>query len=508
MKYNENLKEEISFLGNKNINFYVDMLEDLSQKTDIEIVFSGTLSNGKSTVVNAILQDNLLQTGIGSTTAKITYISQAQEDKLIGLSANSEEFSAELTSKNIKEFNENTQIKVVKVFKKDFKYKNITFVDSPGINDLNKIREDISYAYVPKADAVVFVLDISKGITADEKAFFDDKVIKTHKDKIFILLNGLDKVANEDITPMLNHPLLQGFKVYAISAKGYLSGVLLNDEEKMKKSQFEFFLNDFESYIESIDSYKLLQNRINKAKTSIKELVSLQVQTQIENFVKSKEQIEKELQEKNKLLVMKEQEFQQVSEQIEIQVQEIQTYVQRQLQELEMKRYENENLNVFMDEVEKTVKNIVAYSGGKLQKIDIGKDFMTSMISSIDKYFDNALMILNLFSTKIPALAATTMVIEHLPFVKPYIQQASSSVLEGKIENILVDISKHFEKEISKLKQEKQMEIEYTLLAKVKTTIQALENSLNQAQIKKVTLENEIEKLHLQKSKIFVLLEE
>ena len=42
----------------------------------------------------------------------------------------------------------------------------VTVVDTPGVNDINEQRADITYGYIPRADAAVFLLDASQILTA------------------------------------------------------------------------------------------------------------------------------------------------------------------------------------------------------------------------------------------------------------------------------------------------------------------------------------------------------
>ena len=52
----QKIKKDISALGNPDIDFFYHLLENLESRNDIEVVFSGTLANGKSTLINAILK--------------------------------------------------------------------------------------------------------------------------------------------------------------------------------------------------------------------------------------------------------------------------------------------------------------------------------------------------------------------------------------------------------------------------------------------------------------------
>jgi GTP-binding protein EngB required for normal cell division len=491
------LKEEVKLLENENIDFYIDMTENLINKQGVEIVFSGTLSNGKSTVLNAILEQNLLQTGIGSTTAKITYISKGI-DGAVGVLNNGDEIAKTLDSNNIKELNENNNVKIVKIQKEDFKYSNITFVDSPGINDINKIREDISYAYVPIADIVVFVLDISKGITADEKSFFDDKIIKTHKDKIFILLNGLDKIEGEDLSPVLNNPLLDGYKLFPISAKQYLVGALESDDVKINKSKFKAFLDEFHNYISSIDGYKILNNRIDKSIVSIKELSKLQINSMIKNLSKSKDELEIELNKTNQELKVKEEEVARLRESLENEILDIKSYISESISKMKKQIETNEDTSEIIEYINANIQDIMSYSKNKLNSIEIDMGAIAKILNTLSKHFSVIISVLGTVVTKISLKSAIfSVILNKAPFIESIINKASGFVnSKDKIREILNGVEVHFENELNRLQKEESQKLEYETLSEVKTNIHSLELSLNKHKSEQTSINEDIDKMN------------
>jgi GTP-binding protein EngB required for normal cell division len=488
----EILKDNLKDLSNESINFYVNLLEDLSKKESIEVVFSGTLSNGKSTVVNAILEQNLLQMGIGSTTAKITYINKGS-NKACGITKDNSEIIKELNNNNIKLLNEDSSIDVVKIQKDDFKYQNITFVDSPGINDINQYREDISYSYVPLADIVVFVLDISKGITADEKEFFDDKVIKTHKDKIFILLNGLDKVQGEDLSPILDNPILDGFKLFPLSAKEYLAGILSNNNDKIQNSNFVAFLNEFDSYISSIDSYKIINNRIDNTLDSIKDLATLQIETMIENLAKTNEQLEEELTIQKNALAQEEEKVIELKKELEDEINEIKSYINESISKITIEIKSIEDKDEVISYIETKIQDILSFSKHRLSSIEIDIGILNNILNLLSTYFDKIIFILVTIITKNPeAPTILKTVISKAPFIKPFLDKGTNFFFEQKVSDILSEIEIHFKEEIDKLHKEKSEELEYITLAKIKTKIASIELSLKGKFEQKDSIENDI----------------
>nr|WP_275754959.1 dynamin family protein [Sulfurimonas sp. SAG-AH-194-C21] len=495
------LEESVKTLENENIDFFINLVKKLSNKKSVEVVFTGTLSNGKSSVINAILQENILQVGIGSTTAKITYITEGN-DSLTGFNIAGESCVKELNQANIKELNEDSNIEYIEIGTKNFNHKNITFVDSPGINDIDELRESVSYSYVPLADIVVFVIDISKGFTADEKRFFDDKIIKSHKEKIFIILNGLDKVDGEDLSPVLNHVLLEGYKVFPLSAKKYLVGTLSNDNEKIEKSRFLEFLIEFNKYIDSTDPYTILSHRIINSLKSLDKLTTIQINTMIENINKSKVDLEIELKENKVLLEVEELKVQEIQDNLSSEISAIKEFVSIKLNELGLQVQGMEDTDEILKGIEKVVAEIITYSKNKLGTLDIDIGMLNTMLNTILKYFKTIVFAISYavetYVTKNPSgkissgLKVLLKGLKNAPFIKKMLSNTNRISFDRRIKEILKEIEEHFNQELTRVEKEKKQELEFEILGEIKSIISAYENSIHQKEDKKSTIENEI----------------
>ncbi|HET6150698.1 MAG TPA: dynamin family protein, partial [Polyangia bacterium] len=53
----------------------------------------------------------------------------------------------------------------------------LTIVDTPGVNDINEQRAEITYGYVPRADAAIFLLDATQILTASERQFLEERIL-------------------------------------------------------------------------------------------------------------------------------------------------------------------------------------------------------------------------------------------------------------------------------------------------------------------------------------------
>ena len=56
----------------------------------------------------------------------------------------------------------------------------LTLVDTPGVNDINEQRAEITYGYVPRADAVLFLLDAAQVLKQSERAFLEQRILRAH----------------------------------------------------------------------------------------------------------------------------------------------------------------------------------------------------------------------------------------------------------------------------------------------------------------------------------------
>jgi hypothetical protein len=74
----------------------------------------------------------------------------------------------------------------------------ILLVDTPGVNDLSLQRVDITYSYIPRADAVLFLLDAGQILKESERVFLEDKLLKASRDKIIFVITKWDLLSPDE----------------------------------------------------------------------------------------------------------------------------------------------------------------------------------------------------------------------------------------------------------------------------------------------------------------------
>jgi hypothetical protein len=120
----------------------------------------------------------------------------------------------------------------------------VVLIDTPGINDLNQHRADITYNYIPKADVVLFMIDLTAPVRGSEKTFLKDTLLKQGKDRIVFVANFADLVDEgelEDALDVAQRRLanIMGEKeltIYPLSAISALKGKLEGDKQLVENS--------------------------------------------------------------------------------------------------------------------------------------------------------------------------------------------------------------------------------------------------------------------------------
>ena len=213
------------------------------------LVVLGEFNHGKSTFVNALLGHDILPTGITPTTASLNHIVYGEKPsaRAVKFDGSIEDVPFEaladwvtVSGKSAEPFH-HVEIKYPCELLKD----NVTLVDTPGVNDLNEQRADITYDYLPRADAVIFLLDASQALKESEREFLSGYVLKTLQDRLVFVLGKADLLSEKELADVMKYTkeglskILPDPKVFAISSKNWLAG-------DKSDSGMDTFINDLE----------------------------------------------------------------------------------------------------------------------------------------------------------------------------------------------------------------------------------------------------------------------
>src|SRR3954471_7903005 len=160
------------------------------------LVVLGEFNHGKSTFVNSLLGDDILPTGITPTTASINHVVWAQSPTARVVLTTGE--SKYLDPLQLKEWvtvagGHASEVAYVELgYPSELLKNHVVLVDTPGVNDLNEQRAEVTYGYVPRADAVVFLLDAGQALKDSEREFLRSRVLESARDRLIFVLGKMD----------------------------------------------------------------------------------------------------------------------------------------------------------------------------------------------------------------------------------------------------------------------------------------------------------------------------
>lgn len=171
-KEKNNLKLEIKQILNNDdivlddrLTWYLNELYDDINNDSFNIVVLGEFKRGKSTFINALLGQSLLPMDVLPETAVISEISYGDEAEVNVLYNDGHRQKGEVSYEYLDNFSARNKkaiiddVKCIEIkYPMEFLKDNIVLVDTPGVSDLSEQRVEITYNYVPKANAVIFLL--------------------------------------------------------------------------------------------------------------------------------------------------------------------------------------------------------------------------------------------------------------------------------------------------------------------------------------------------------------
>jgi small GTP-binding protein len=199
----QGLGDVATSLGTKSVRDRVD--RDLVRKLEedrFHLVVVGEFNHGKTTFVNALLGEHVLPTGVTPTTAAIHHIRWAEQPEATVVAGGGARRG--IPFDEAKRFAVGGGAAAENVDYLEIGYpasllkERILLVDTPGVNDLSLQRADITYSYIPRADAVLFLLDAGQILKESERVFLTDKLLKASRDKIVFVITKWDLLSPDE----------------------------------------------------------------------------------------------------------------------------------------------------------------------------------------------------------------------------------------------------------------------------------------------------------------------
>ena len=179
----------------------------------LRVVILGEIKHGKSSLLNALVGSAVLPVGVTPTTAAVVRVASGEESGRFLVSGGTRtavepERFADLVRGKEPETTGGASLEVVTdagVLPQE-----IELVDTPGLNDVDRLRGALTRGELPRADVLVLVLDATQALTRTELALLRDAVnavggLKGSGAALEIVINRIDLVAESDRQLVVDH---------------------------------------------------------------------------------------------------------------------------------------------------------------------------------------------------------------------------------------------------------------------------------------------------------------
>lgn len=163
----------------------------------------GEFSRGKSTLLNRLLEREVLPTAALPTTATLTTITSGTQDSMVVSFGSSPEVSRALEASSWKDLvitnssgeEQEVLAKVqVTIVHPWLEALDAELIDTPGIGELNTTRAAIVFDLLSQCDATVLVVSATLPFSMTETAFLEQEVIGKHIPRIVVIVSKLDTI--------------------------------------------------------------------------------------------------------------------------------------------------------------------------------------------------------------------------------------------------------------------------------------------------------------------------
>ncbi|MCC6752150.1 MAG: dynamin family protein [Deltaproteobacteria bacterium] len=246
----------------------VEILRRLRQEP-FRVLVIGEFSRGKSTFINALVGEKILPSSVRPTTAVITVLHHGEQRRAtlhwrepnrppevieLGVGTGSKDLDGFVSTKNAA-WNEVAKVDITL----PLRGLGLPFelVDTPGVNDIDTQREEITYGYLSRADAAIMLLDLHQPFSGSERRFLVDKVLAKDLSRLLFVVNKIDQEAPEKLSRALDYvhkrlaevDVCRESPVLPLAAKLALLGKL-GDPQALAQSRFPEFEKHLRLFLE------------------------------------------------------------------------------------------------------------------------------------------------------------------------------------------------------------------------------------------------------------------
>lgn len=239
-----------------------EALEQKLASNTLNLVAVGQFKRGKTSVINALIGEELLPVGVVPLTSIVTVLSYGER---LSITVRHEDgHGEEIPRERLHEFvtetgnprNEKRVSEVTIAYPSAWLNAGVKLVDTPGMGSVYEHNTDVAQRFLPKADAVLFLLSVEQPASHVERDYL--KEVARLASRIFVLVNKADLVGEAELRESveftrraLSDTLGGNSRLFPVSAKLALDGHKQGSKELLRRSGFPAFSERLRAFLSS-----------------------------------------------------------------------------------------------------------------------------------------------------------------------------------------------------------------------------------------------------------------
>lgn len=220
----------------------------------------GEFKRGKSSVINALIGDEVLPVGVVPLTAIATILEYGETSGMRVLFKNGTETRTEVQALwdfATEKGNPNNEKGVSEVrvsWPSAWLKSGVRLIDTPGIGSVHQHNSAITYSLLPRADAVLLILSVDQPMGQVEYDFL--KQVRDYAGRIFFILNKMDLLTTADlaesqafVSQLISEAMNSPVTLFPLSARLALAGRKNNSAEQLAQSGFSTFTDALKLFL-------------------------------------------------------------------------------------------------------------------------------------------------------------------------------------------------------------------------------------------------------------------
>lgn len=272
----ELVREAYSY-NNETLNNIANDVCTLAEDPLQRIVFAGSFNSGKSSLINRLLNQDILPTEAIPTTPALTHVLYGDKPNVVVRYTDASYYCtpdiSELKSKSCREKVDEITAQLPHTLLRN----GVTIVDTAGLQDAEHTA--LSYDELPKALCLVFVKDITIGsLDREERTFLSQVKSNLSENQLIIVLNKADKLSEEEVQRTRDNILAELSQIGIFGAKIYTTCA---KEEEPHSYQLNELIADID-FRTNCEFSSLSCSNITKAKEQLRELCAAEKDKQLQ----------------------------------------------------------------------------------------------------------------------------------------------------------------------------------------------------------------------------------